>query len=174
MIGGMVGNNSCGANSIVHGTTRDHLVSARGFLSDGSLGHLRTALARRSLPQNAMHPIPSRPRIYGSCASFSATRGTASSSASITPSRRHPPKHGYALDILDGCGGVRTACRENPSILCRLLAGSEGTLFFGVEFELNCEPLPPAGALLCAHFATFRTHSRPRSSRCGIGHLAAS
>src|SRR5262245_36957729 len=37
MIGGMVGNNSCGANSIVYGTTREHLISARGFLSDGSL-----------------------------------------------------------------------------------------------------------------------------------------
>jgi FAD/FMN-containing dehydrogenase len=36
MIGGMVGNNSCGANSIVHGTVREHLVSTRGFLSDGS------------------------------------------------------------------------------------------------------------------------------------------
>src|ERR1035437_10223325 len=36
MIGGMVGNNSCGANSIVYGSTRDHLVSGRGFLSDGS------------------------------------------------------------------------------------------------------------------------------------------
>ena len=36
MIGGMVGNNSCGSNSIVYGATRDHLVSARGFLSDGS------------------------------------------------------------------------------------------------------------------------------------------
>src|SRR4051812_25104575 len=36
MIGGMVGNNSCGANSIVHGSTREHLVSMRGFLSDGS------------------------------------------------------------------------------------------------------------------------------------------
>src|SRR6185369_2956727 len=36
MLGGMVGNNSCGTNSIVYGTTREHLVSARGFLSDGS------------------------------------------------------------------------------------------------------------------------------------------
>ena len=36
MIGGMVGNNSCGANSIVYGTAREHLVSTRGFLSDGS------------------------------------------------------------------------------------------------------------------------------------------
>ena len=36
MIGGMVGNNSSGANSIVYGTTREHVISARGFLSDGS------------------------------------------------------------------------------------------------------------------------------------------
>src|SRR5450631_4413881 len=36
MMGGMVGNNSCGSNSVVYGSTRDHLVSARGFLSDGS------------------------------------------------------------------------------------------------------------------------------------------
>jgi len=31
-----VGNNSCGSNSLVYGSTRDHLVVARGFLSDGS------------------------------------------------------------------------------------------------------------------------------------------
>jgi FAD/FMN-containing dehydrogenase len=36
MIGGMMGNNSCGSNSIVYGSTREHLVSVRGFLSDGS------------------------------------------------------------------------------------------------------------------------------------------
>jgi FAD/FMN-containing dehydrogenase len=36
MIGGMVGNNSCGSNSLVYGSTREHLVSCRGFLSDGS------------------------------------------------------------------------------------------------------------------------------------------
>ena len=36
MMGGMVGNNSCGSNSIVYGSTRDHLVSVKGFLSDGS------------------------------------------------------------------------------------------------------------------------------------------
>ncbi|MCP4729753.1 MAG: FAD-binding oxidoreductase, partial [Roseibacillus sp.] len=35
MIGGMVGNNSCGSNSVIYGSTRDHLVSVRGFLSDG-------------------------------------------------------------------------------------------------------------------------------------------
>src|SRR6201996_7994329 len=37
MIGGMVGNNACGANSVVYGSTRDHLISARAVLSDGSI-----------------------------------------------------------------------------------------------------------------------------------------
>jgi FAD/FMN-containing dehydrogenase len=36
MIGGMVGNNSCGSNSIVYGSARDHLLEVSGFLSDGS------------------------------------------------------------------------------------------------------------------------------------------
>ena len=37
MIGGMVGNNACGANSVVYGSTREHLISARAVLSDGSI-----------------------------------------------------------------------------------------------------------------------------------------
>jgi FAD/FMN-containing dehydrogenase len=35
-LGGMVGNNSCGANSIVYGTTADHVKSLRLLLADGS------------------------------------------------------------------------------------------------------------------------------------------
>jgi len=37
MIGGMVGNNACGANSVVYGSTREHVISARAVLSDGSI-----------------------------------------------------------------------------------------------------------------------------------------
>ena len=36
MMGGMVGNNSCGAHSIIYGSTRDHTMEVKGFLSDGS------------------------------------------------------------------------------------------------------------------------------------------
>ncbi len=36
MIGGMVGNNSCGAHSILYGSTRDHLISVKTILTDGS------------------------------------------------------------------------------------------------------------------------------------------
>lgn len=36
MIGGMIGNNSCGLHSIVWGTTRDNLLEVKAILSDGS------------------------------------------------------------------------------------------------------------------------------------------
>src|SRR6201990_1339414 len=36
MIGGMVGNNSCGSNSIVYRSTREHLLEVKVLLSDGS------------------------------------------------------------------------------------------------------------------------------------------
>ena len=36
MIGGMVGNNSCGAHSIIYGSTRDHTISVKCILADGS------------------------------------------------------------------------------------------------------------------------------------------
>src|SRR5882724_7668560 len=36
MMGGMVGNNSCGSNSIVYRSTREHLLEIKALLSDGS------------------------------------------------------------------------------------------------------------------------------------------
>ncbi|MCX6270374.1 MAG: FAD-binding protein [Bacteroidetes bacterium] len=41
MIGGMVGNNSCGAHSVLYGSTRDHVLEVKGFLSDASEVHFR-------------------------------------------------------------------------------------------------------------------------------------
>ena len=36
MLGGMVGNNSCGLHSYVYGSTREHTLEIKGILSDGS------------------------------------------------------------------------------------------------------------------------------------------
>src|SRR5690606_13331115 len=36
MIGGMVGNNSCGSNSVGYRSTREHLLEVKALLSDGS------------------------------------------------------------------------------------------------------------------------------------------
>jgi FAD/FMN-containing dehydrogenase/Fe-S oxidoreductase len=153
MIGGMVGNNSCGANSIAYGSTRDHLVSARGFLSDGSevtFGPLTPA----EFAAKCAGPATLETKIY------QLVRSVLGDPSQRQLIRDHFPKPGvtrrntgYALDALMECA-VFDPAADRPFNLCRLLAGSEGTLFLGVEFELNCEPLPPPGALMCAHFPT--------------------
>ncbi len=152
MIGGMVGNNSCGANSIVYGTTREHLVSARGFLADGSPATFGP-LTPEEFTAKCAAPDSLETRIYRT------VRDLLGSAANRTLIRDHFPKPevtrrntGYALDRLMECA-VFDPTSPAPFNLCRLLAGSEGTLFLGVEFELNLEPLPPPGLLLCAHFA---------------------
>lgn len=151
MIGGMVGNNSCGANSIVYGTTREHLVSTRGFLSDGSevtFGPLTV----EEFEAKCMAADSLETRIYQFVRNLLGDGKTRElileNYPKATVTRRNT---GYALDQLMDCA-VFDPASEKPFNLCRLLAGSEGTLFLGVEFELNCEPLPPAGALMCAHF----------------------
>ncbi len=153
MIGGMVGNNSCGANSVVYGTTREHLVSARGFLSDGSevtFGPLTPNVYKTKCDA----PDSLETRIYRGVREILAEEKNRAlirdNFPKPTVTRRNT---GYALDQLMDCN-VFDPASEKPCTLCRLLAGSEGTLFLGVEFELNCEPLPPPGALMCAHFTT--------------------
>jgi FAD/FMN-containing dehydrogenase/Fe-S oxidoreductase len=152
MIGGMVGNNSCGANSIVYGTTREHLVSARGFLADGSPVTFGP-LAPAEFTAKCAAPDSLETRIYRTVHDLLGL------AANRTLIRDHFPKPevtrrntGYALDRLMECA-VFDPASDQPFNLCRLLAGSEGTLFLGVEFELNLEPVPPPGLLLCAHFA---------------------
>lgn len=153
MIGGMVGNNSCGANSIVYGTVREHLISARGFLSDGSEVTFGP-LDRDEFAAKCAAPDSLETRIYIFVHDLLDKAGNRSlileNFPKSTVTRRNT---GYALDQLMDCEVFRPAS-DKPFNLCRLLAGSEGTLFLGVEFELNCEPLPPPGALMCAHFAT--------------------
>ncbi|MBI2516571.1 MAG: FAD-binding protein [Opitutae bacterium] len=156
MVGGMVGNNSCGANSIVYGTTREHLVSTRGFLSDGSEATFGP-LTREQFAAKCAGPETSlETKIYRT------VRDLLGDAANRRLIRDNYPKPevtrrntGYALDRLMECS-VFDPASDQPFNLCRLIAGSEGTLFFGVEFELNVEPLPPPGALLCAHFASIQ------------------
>src|SRR5688572_32321486 len=42
MMGGMVGNNSCGSNSVVYRSTREHLLEVKALLSDGSEAHFKS------------------------------------------------------------------------------------------------------------------------------------
>jgi len=149
--GGMVGNTSWGANSIVHGAVREHLVSARGFLSDGSEVTF-CPLTAAEFTQKCAGPATLETRIYRTMRDLLGDernrRLIRDNYPKPTVTRRNT---GYALDQLMDCQ-VFDPASAKPFNLCQLIAGSEGTLFLGVEFELNVEPLPPAGALLCAHF----------------------
>lgn len=50
MIGGMVGNNSCGSNSIVYRSTREHLLEVTALLSDGTEVVFRASTPTVSTP----------------------------------------------------------------------------------------------------------------------------
>ncbi|HEY4813545.1 MAG TPA: FAD-binding oxidoreductase, partial [Chthoniobacterales bacterium] len=152
MIGGMVGNNSCGANSVIYGSTRDHLISVRAVLSDGSIAEF-----------GPLSPTELKGKCDGDTLEAAVYRqmfdllGDQENRDEIRREFPKPSIHrrntGYALDSLANCGPFNPD--GAPFNLCRLLAGSEGTLAFLVEITLACEPLPPpVAALVCVHCAT--------------------
>src|SRR3984957_5855985 len=152
MIGGMVGNNACGANSVVYGSTREHLVSLRAVMSDGSIAEfssLSTAEFAAKCSGDTLEAAVYR--------EINRLLGDAGNRAEISREFPKPSIHrrntGYALDLLAACAPF---VPDGPSFnFCRLLAGSEGTLAFLTEIVLSCEPLPPrASALVCVHCAT--------------------
>ena len=154
MLGGMVGNNSCGSNSIVYGSTRDHLISVRGFLSDGSEA-VFGLLTRQEFEAKCEGPDSLETRIHRSLRAMLSDRENRTAISENFPRPSIPRRNtGYALDLLMDAD-VFDPESPRPFNLCRLVAGSEGTLFFAVEIELDCSPLPPPhAALVCGHFKT--------------------
>lgn len=150
MIGGMVGNNSCGSNSVVYRGTREHLLEVTAFLSDGS----ETVFKELSI--DAFHEKCEQPGLEGQI--YQQTRRLLSNYENQVEIRKEFPKKtverrntGYAVDLLVDtepftAGGA-------PFNFCSLIAGSEGTLAFLTEIKLNVVPLPPRETgLLCVHF----------------------
>ncbi len=152
MIGGMVGNNSCGSNSVVYGSTREHLVSVRGFLSDGSEAVFH-ALDQESFEAKCTGSDTLETRIYSELADLLADPGNRGAITENFPLASIPRRNaGYALDLLMDAR-VFDPDSDKPFTLCKLIAGSEGTLFFLTEIELDCSPLPPPHvAPVCGHF----------------------
>ncbi len=151
MIGGMVGNNSCGSNSIVYRSTREHLLEVKALLSDGS------EAVFTSLDTDAFHAKCEEQTLEGNI--YKATRSLLGNYDNQQEIRKEFPKKtverrntGYAVDLL-----LETApftAGEPDFNFCKLIAGSEGTLAFITEIKLNIVPLPPEAGLLCVHFNT--------------------
>ena len=150
MMGGMVGNNSCGSNSIVYGSTREHLLELKVLLSDGS------EAVFTSTDIESFHAHCEKEGLEGDI--YRKVRSLLSNYENQVEIRKEFPKKsierrntGYAVDML-----LETApfTAGGPDFnFCKLIAGSEGTLAFITEIKLNLVPLPPReSGLLCVHF----------------------
>jgi FAD/FMN-containing dehydrogenase/Fe-S oxidoreductase len=152
MMGGMVGNNSCGSNSIVYRSTREHLIEVKALLSDGSEAEFK------SISIDDFHAKCEGETLEATI--YKTVRSLLSNYDNQVEIRNQFPKKtverrntGYAVDLL-----LETApfTAGGPDFnFCTLIAGSEGTLAFITEIKLNVVPLPPKEAgLLCVHFNT--------------------
>jgi FAD/FMN-containing dehydrogenase/Fe-S oxidoreductase len=145
-LGGMIGNNSAGARSVVYGQTADHVHSLSVVLADGTateFGPLNAieARRRRELRTREGDAYRTVDRILADCAS--------------EIDRRFPKilrkVSGYDLARLAGGG------QPTPDSLVPLLVGSEGTLAVVAEAELALVPRPRCRGLLVPHFASLQS-----------------
>ncbi len=150
MIGGMVGNNSCGSNSVVYRSTREHLLEVKSFLSDGS------EAVFSSLDIDSFHAKCEEKSLEGDI--YRKVRSMLSNYDNQVEIRKEFPRKsverrntGYAIDVL--LDSAPFTAGEPDFNFCKLIAGSEGTLAFITEIKLNLNELPPKETgLLCVHF----------------------
>jgi len=179
MIGGMIGNNSCGSNSVVYGSAREHLLEAEMVMSDVSVhrfGVVNYELGMINEESGASLSVASLAprqesggtdafvnRIYSQTQAWLSDPEVAEEIRSQFPkgtiARRNT---GYAVDMLLQ---QKPFSKNGPDFnFCALLAGSEGTLGMFTEFKLNLVDLPPANVgLLCIH-----CHSVDESLRANL------
>jgi FAD/FMN-containing dehydrogenase/Fe-S oxidoreductase len=150
MVGGMIGNNSCGAYSVFYGTTREHVKSVEVVLSDGSLVEFKELneveldkkLTLKTLEGDIYRFIinllnKNKQQILDAFPDESLIRRNT----------------GYALDelirkyLLDYSKGKKFS-------IVPLICGSEGTLGVIVSAKLNLVDLPKYKGLIVAHFSS--------------------
>ena len=134
-IGGMVGNNSCGARSLRYGNTRENVLSIDAVLADGTRAHFgRIGEAGVDVPPALIRDL------------------LAIAAREADEIKRQFPKvqrrvGGYNLDAL--------VPGRNDVNLAHLLVGSEGTLAFSTRIELKLSPLIGPRAIGACHFGSF-------------------
>lgn len=154
MMGGMVGNNSCGSNSVVYGSTRDHLLEVKAILSDGSEAVFHNLTkeefeAKCKLPDDLVEGT-----IYRQIREILGDPNNRKLITNNYPDPAIPRRNtGYALDLLMDTEVFEES--DKPFNFCKLMAGSEGTLAFITGIKVGLVDLPPNEiGLVCAHFET--------------------
>ena len=144
-IGGMFGNNSCGSHSLIYGGTRDHVIAVKGVLSDGS-----------EFDSSKRNGSDLWKQVYNQLETWQSDNRICQLLLANYPDRSLRRRScGYAIDeaILPLKSGNQAIGQSSNDIdICKLLAGSEGTLAFITELKLSLDPLPSDKTMVvCAH-----------------------
>jgi FAD/FMN-containing dehydrogenase/Fe-S oxidoreductase len=139
-IGGMVGNNSCGARSLRFGNARENVISVDAILADGSHAHFgRVAPDLSDLPADSrLAPLARDLLALGA-------REAGEVAARFPKIQRRVG--GYNLDSLTP--------GRNDLNLAHILVGSEGTLGYSTQIELKLSPLLGKRTVGACHFGSF-------------------
>jgi len=153
-IGGMVGNNSCGLHSLIYGSARDHILEADCIMADGSEVFFEELTREEFIAKCSGDPGRLETKIYRNLNQILSDPVNQKAIRKDYPDPKVKRRNnGYALDVLletDPFSG--NGVKLN---VCKLLAGSEGTLAFSIRLKLNLIPLPPCyKGLVCAHFSS--------------------
>ena len=184
-IGGMFGNNSCGSHSLIYGSTRHHVLEARGVLCDGSievfkeytikeleerfgqrfwendcLCHSEQRHVRGEESIDGRFPItPLIQNIYSQLICWALNEKTVQLIEENYPDKSLRRRScGYAIDeVIEDLHNTAKPLEERTINLCKVLAGSEGTLAFITEIKIDLDPLPPKEKMVvCAHCDTLQ------------------
>ncbi len=144
MIGGMIGNNSSGLHSLVYGTTREHLLSVRMVLSDGSVAEFGELDKQGFDEKCTLNNLEGS--LYRNIRDMMENRENTTAIQAEFPDpgvvRRNT---GYALDELASTSFFTGGdARHSTLKFFWLIAGSGGTLVFITAAKLDLDPLPPA------------------------------
>lgn len=151
MLGGMIGNNSCGIFSIKHKTTREHILEVDAVLSDGSRATFKPLTEEELTEKQKLDSLEGH--IYREIISL-----VRENRDQILENYPHPEiirrNTGYALDRL---------CEMQPFMpdgrkfnMAELLCGSEGTLAMTTSAKANLVPQDSESVIVVPHFSTIR------------------
>jgi FAD/FMN-containing dehydrogenase/Fe-S oxidoreductase len=138
-IGGGIGNNSCGAHSVIYGKTIDQVVSLTVVLSDGSVATFE------EIDGPALAAKLEAPGLEGEL--YRGVRRIAAEHREEIA--EHFPRiqrrvSGYNLDEFTD--------EQAPVNLARIIVGSEGTLAAVTEAVVRLQPLPAVKGVAALHF----------------------
>ena len=141
-VGGGIGNNTCGAHSVIYGKTLDHIKELDVVLSDGSRAHFAPLTA--SALEGRLSAGGLEGDIYRGVMRIAAEQQEEIDRTYAKIQRR---VSGYNLDEF-----VPQAGLAGPVNLARMVVGSEGTLCVVTEARVNLVARPTMTSLSVLHF----------------------